>query len=377
MPIPSFKQFLILESFKDAQKKFIEELVSYSSRGEERRQEYTDRVNSVIDEFKLLKDRNQIKDERKDIGYWLSKDFDSFESFVKSSLEEYQNQKKVKQEQEVLSKDVYKIFENENALVVVPRTHEASCKYGSNTKWCLTYHQDSYWNENVLSQGLTPYYVIFKPKSEITEYDENLEKLAIMIDPYDGIHSIWDAEDARIAERGRSYRTYQQGDYDNAEPMSVFDLLEMYEIPYDEFVSKVTEIGPDRYEPTLADIEEFFDNINKTSYYSQNNPNAKYSEIEEAFNDLNEYYEENSVDVDDRLTPQDFIIFFEKNIELVHEYESNQFDYICTKKLSNSIYRTFGYEEYKLIQTIFNLLKEFLKEKEQNFLEDNEIRYEI
>lgn len=377
MSIPSFKQFLILESFKDAQKKFIEELVSYSSRGEERRQEYSDRVNSVIDEFKLLKDRNQIKDERKDIGYWLSKDFDSFESFVKSSLEEYQNQKKVKQEQEVLSKDVYKIFENENALVVVPRTHEASRKYGSNTKWCLTYHQDSYWNDYVLSQGLTPYYVIFKPKSEITEYDENLEKLAIMIDTEDDVNSIWDAEDARIAERGRSYRTYQQGDYDNSEPMSVFDLLDMYEIPYDEFDSKVTEIGPDRYEPTLADIEEFFDDINKTPYDSQNKPNTKYSEIEEAFNDLNEYYEENSVDVDDRLTPQDFVIFFDNNKTLIYDYESYRFDYECTEKLSDSIYRTFSYEEQKFIQVIFNLLKATLEEKEQNFLEDNEIRYEI
>lgn len=36
------------------------------------------------------------------------------------------------------SEDRIKLFENDDFLFVVPLTYEASCKYGANTKWCVT-----------------------------------------------------------------------------------------------------------------------------------------------------------------------------------------------------------------------------------------------
>lgn len=35
-----------------------------------------------------------------------------------------------------------KLFENDDFLLVIPLTHTASCKYGANTKWCITQKDD-------------------------------------------------------------------------------------------------------------------------------------------------------------------------------------------------------------------------------------------
>ena len=40
------------------------------------------------------------------------------------------------------SEDRIKLFENDDFLFVVPVTHKASCKYGANTKWCVTEKND-------------------------------------------------------------------------------------------------------------------------------------------------------------------------------------------------------------------------------------------
>ena len=40
-----------------------------------------------------------------------------------------------------------KLFEDDTILVLKPLTHQASCKYGSGTKWCVTSRQtDKWWN---------------------------------------------------------------------------------------------------------------------------------------------------------------------------------------------------------------------------------------
>jgi len=56
--------------------------------------------------------------------------------------EEFLKEAKIK-----VSKDEYvKLFEDNTVLVLKPLTHQASCKYGSGTKWCVTMrHTDEYW----------------------------------------------------------------------------------------------------------------------------------------------------------------------------------------------------------------------------------------
>lgn len=54
---------------------------------------------------------------------------------------------KLKSMEKQLSKDVNKIYEDDNWLIMSPKTHQASCIYGANTQWCVTTRNNSdYFN---------------------------------------------------------------------------------------------------------------------------------------------------------------------------------------------------------------------------------------
>lgn len=53
------------------------------------------------------------------------------------------NEAKIK----VSSSEYKKLFENDQMVVVKPLTHQASCKYGSGTQWCVaSTRTDMYWD---------------------------------------------------------------------------------------------------------------------------------------------------------------------------------------------------------------------------------------
>ena len=182
----SFYEHMLLESLKDASIKWKRELQ------EEDELYDTIVVDEYITKFKTLRDKNQITGQEKDIGYWINKDFLTFTRFVDSVNKIY----KTKKEQIKVSNDAIKIFENEQVLVVIPKTWEASKKYGANTKWCITTENDpSYWNLYIHTKGLTPYFVIIKPNVDVPN---NYKKIAVMCNMEDNLQHYWDAEDNQI-----------------------------------------------------------------------------------------------------------------------------------------------------------------------------------
>lgn len=62
-----------------------------------------------------------------------------------------------------------KILQTKNYLLVIPFTHNASCKYGANTKWCTTKRHDDEDFEDHVSTGVLAYLIIRTP-----EYREKL-----------------------------------------------------------------------------------------------------------------------------------------------------------------------------------------------------------
>lgn len=89
------------------------------------------------------------------------KDFQSYDSF-----EELSNDLK-----QIISsqrkKDVSKIYEDEDLLVIAANTWEASCKYGSGTKWCTTAKDSPNYYLRHRSEG-TEFFWIFK---KVPNYD--------------------------------------------------------------------------------------------------------------------------------------------------------------------------------------------------------------
>lgn len=72
------------------------------------------------------------------------------------------------------SKEVEKIYEDENILIIRPITRNASCKYGANTKWCTAGRLDNRFNDH-FDDGILIYYIV-KPNVELP--DERYRKMA-------------------------------------------------------------------------------------------------------------------------------------------------------------------------------------------------------
>lgn len=147
--------------------------------------------NSSLDEveevIELVKDfhRYQSNLEKKDINQYKSID----------ELNRALDYSRTKEEEKQLSSQVQKVYEDDKFLVVKPQTEEASCKYGSNTKWCVTSkgsgHFDRYTAGN---QGL--YFIINKANSTNRSYS----KVAIHFTD-EGNTSYWDAQDNSMSQR--------------------------------------------------------------------------------------------------------------------------------------------------------------------------------
>ncbi len=65
-----------------------------------------------------------------------NKDINSYNRFL--DLVNVVDEARVKAEEKRISKQAKKIFENDDAVIFVPFTTEASCKYGAGSKWCIS-----------------------------------------------------------------------------------------------------------------------------------------------------------------------------------------------------------------------------------------------
>lgn len=81
-----------------------------------------------------------------------------------------------------LEKETKKLFENDEWVVLIPESYEASQLYAHNTRWCIT--QKSYWNDYKKSSRII--FVINK---------KNDEKYAISKRMNDNVIQGWDAKD--------------------------------------------------------------------------------------------------------------------------------------------------------------------------------------
>lgn len=123
-------------------------------------------LGDLISKYHMLLSRNQVK--TRDINAF--KTLDQLRSEVSDSGSRYEVKER--------SKDVDVVYEDRNFLVVIPRTHEASCKYGAGTKWCTTAEHPVHW-EKYTYEKKTLYYILDKNKP----MDDPTYKLSVVIYP--------------------------------------------------------------------------------------------------------------------------------------------------------------------------------------------------
>lgn len=142
---------------------------------------------------------------------------------------------KWKERQKELEDQTEKIYEDENFLVIVPKTQEASCKYGSGKKWCVTQATGDHFER--YTRGRQGLYFIIRKKGKETEPHY---KVAVHINDI-GTESWWDARDQKM----------------NIEAVVLFRDY------FPELYSKIIEDSQEKRKPDLKSVDEIFEKRNK------------------------------------------------------------------------------------------------------------------
>ena len=137
-----------------------------------------DQANSHISIDDLIQmiqyfDKNNHKFEKKDIYQY------TYDEFIKKYEEAII---KISKRELVLS-GVDKLYEDDKYVLVRPKNKEASCKYGSNTKWCIASNTNNYFNN--YSEDNLFFFIIDKLREPIPgkKKSPNYFKIAIQYEP--------------------------------------------------------------------------------------------------------------------------------------------------------------------------------------------------
>jgi len=159
---------------------------------------YTDFILKALDP-------NSDIDMNVDIAIGLVKDFNKYQSqLIKKDINQYNSFTELetalkpfieKEKEKELEKQADRIYENDKFLVIKPKTEEASCKYGYNTKWCVASHSSGHFGR--YTQGKQAlYFIINKTNST----NKNYSKVAVHFAD-SGNKRYWDTQDSPLSPR--------------------------------------------------------------------------------------------------------------------------------------------------------------------------------
>ena len=124
-------------------------------------------VETNVNKFKQLKNKNLITGIEKDIQYWKNKPFDQFVAFIDANAAKLDATKGAKRAKIKASTDEIVLDDTPDWLVVVPLSTEASQKLGTDTKWCTsTRSDDNYFDRYTLDDLTSLIYIIGKTTDE-------------------------------------------------------------------------------------------------------------------------------------------------------------------------------------------------------------------
>ena len=257
-----FMSILLLEGRKeDLKKKYLDKFKEYPDTLDfvlgisdliDFNHKYTDFVlkhlhpNSSTDEVEdlveLVKDFDRYSSQfpKKDINQYVSL------NELKSVVEFVRNKKLTKE----LEGQVNKIYEDDKFLVVKPNTEESSCKYGSNTKWCVTSKGSGHFGRYT-SGRQSLYFIINKAKST----NKNYSKVAIHFDD-EGFMRYWDSQDSPMSQRE----------------------IDVFEYAFPEMIESIkSNYKEHRGSRTDRFLIETFDSVGENSVEAKNYLNSNYN----------------------------------------------------------------------------------------------------
>jgi len=189
-----------------------------------------------------------VKDFDKYSSQFPKKDINQYVSF--NELESVVNFARVKNKDKELESQAKKIYEKGDFVVIQPKTEQASCKYGSNTKWCVTSKGSGHFSRYTAGrQGL--YFIINKAKST----NKNYSKVAIHFDD-EGFMRYWDSQDSPMSQRE----------------------IDVFEYAFPEMIQAIKD-DYKAYAGSMTDkfLTETFDKVGENSAENQSYLNSEYN----------------------------------------------------------------------------------------------------
>lgn len=139
---------IIIEDYRTAAARFVQQ-------GAPREE-----VDELIARFRLLVDRNQIRDaEQRQIDRWARQGWEGFRAFVRG-WEGHVTPTQAKRKH--LVGDSVVLREDDRWLVVIPLDKEASCFHGRDTDWCTAKPHRTHWEEHFIDSRIVLIYAIGK-----------------------------------------------------------------------------------------------------------------------------------------------------------------------------------------------------------------------
>ncbi len=117
------------------------------------------------------------------------KDINQYENpqFIKKLMSTIDSRKTQRQIEREIKTQADKIYEDDEVLVVRPKSHSASCYYGANTKWCTTQKGHTGYFDKYYREGKLYYFLNKKTNNKIALFRNEDERQT----------EVFDAQDAR------------------------------------------------------------------------------------------------------------------------------------------------------------------------------------
>jgi len=145
----------------------------------------------IISDFDQLVSRNKIRGDQSDINkYKTTED-------VYDVVKHYEAEpSKTEQEKEIKTTGADKVFENDKIRIYLIKSKEASCIYGSGTKWCTSAKSShNYFHTYYYDDYVNLYYILKKKTA-----GNNLDKIAVAVTDKGKIE-VYDSADKKLTKR--------------------------------------------------------------------------------------------------------------------------------------------------------------------------------
>jgi hypothetical protein len=122
------------------------------------------------------------------------KDINQYENpeFIRTLMGIVDGKKTEREKERELKSQAEKLYEDDDVLVVRPKSYAASCYYGANTKWCTTNKGDSGYFEKYIRTGLLYYFIKKKENNKMALYRNTEDKKTEVYNAQDRLVSLED-----------------------------------------------------------------------------------------------------------------------------------------------------------------------------------------